>query len=338
MEQSKLRLVSLGIVAANKALSSKDIEVVPIELVPYLDNEVSQETEILSGEGEDGLGNKYNIKITAGVSILASWIPYGSNRTTAPDVRRGERVNIWQYADSDKYYWQEMGLDDNLRTRETVVYAYSNVPEDGTDRKLTFDDCYTFEWCTHTKHITMRTSDTDGEKFIYTFQINAADSNVTIQDNGGNFIQLDSENTVINLLNADATQMILTKTNIYVHAKDNIVYTCDNFELTADSSITFNTKAWEATATDSITFNTKAWEATATASIAINTATLDITSPASTISGTLAVGGAVSVGGGATITPGGAMTIKSVDAASISVGSITGGSGMFGSSDNKHSH
>ena len=84
---------------------------------------------------KDKKGYVYSDKIETSNSLMAEWLPLGSNRATAPNVRRGERVFLLQYADDDKYYWVTAGLDPHLRRRETVVFNISNTVDEIDDIK-----------------------------------------------------------------------------------------------------------------------------------------------------------------------------------------------------------
>ena len=121
---SKLRFYSIGVVASNKALSSNVIEVTPIEELPMLDGEIDSNTTNETAKGVDASGKNYQSSVTMGNSIQAEWLRLGSaNRMTSPDVRRGESVIIYQFGDADKYYWNTLKNDSQLRKLETVVYA-----------------------------------------------------------------------------------------------------------------------------------------------------------------------------------------------------------------------
>ena len=88
-EASRLKIYSLGIVANNKALSSDEVEVTPIEPMQLIDGEIVSTPRDLETTGVDADGVTYNVKVTADNAIVAKWLPIGSNRRTAPDVRRG---------------------------------------------------------------------------------------------------------------------------------------------------------------------------------------------------------------------------------------------------------
>lgn len=217
---SKLKLFSLGIVSENKSLNSKYIEVVPIEQLIFLDGELTSTVDTVSTTGLDQSGNPYNVSLKRSNSIQALWLPLGeSNRATAPDVRRGERVLIYSYADTEQYFWVDSGLDTRLRKLETVTTKWSNTRDEDKDADSP-DSCWSFEVSTHKKLITLSTNKSDGEPFAYTFQVNAKEGRVTLTDDVGNFFELDSKQTSIKMQNIDGTIVHLNKQNILASAEN----------------------------------------------------------------------------------------------------------------------
>lgn len=217
---SGFKFVSGGIVAMNKVREEKKIEVYPYELVPQFDGELTSDTTELVTEGVDNAGKQFNMKVEMGVSVEATWIGT-TGRDTAPDVQRGEPVDLYRYADTDLYFWDTRGRHDNLRRLETVRYLWSNVSDVAEDvEKLNAENSYGLEITTHDKHITLTTNKYDGEPFSYTFQINTGDGNFTFCDDAKNLIQVDSAERVITFHNTDGCQLRLDKKNIYGYAPD----------------------------------------------------------------------------------------------------------------------
>ena len=188
---SKLRFYSIGIVAANKALSSNIIEVTPIEELPMIDGELDANTTSQTATGVDAGGKSYSANTTMGNSLQAEWLRLGdSNRITSPDVRRGAQVVIYQFGDADKYYWQTVKDDSNLRKLETVIWGISATPNEGD--KASADTMYYIEFSSHTKQITLHTSQANGEQWGYDIQINPGKGFILIKDTNENYIKLDS--------------------------------------------------------------------------------------------------------------------------------------------------
>ena len=219
--KSNFHIYSLGIVAMNKKLDEKVILVTPIEDLMMLDGElVSNQTET-TATGVDAQGKTYTTKVTTDRAIEALWLPWGSNRHTPPDVRRGERVLLFKFSGNNQFFWKELGWDDHLRRLETVVYQWSDI-QDEDKNPLELENNYSLEVSTHLGQVTLRTAKANGEYCLYAFQIDAKNGKVTLTDDLGNTVTLDSANTKIELINALKSKVVLDKQKILAHADDSI--------------------------------------------------------------------------------------------------------------------
>lgn len=219
MELSKLKIYSLGLVAINKPLTTKEIEVTPIEDTPMLNGEINDDVTKYKAEAEDSKGSAYNVELDTTNTVKATWLPIGSsNRMTAPDVRRGETVVLYRFADSDKFYWATLKDDMHLRKLETVVYAFSANQKE--DTKNTSENMYFLEVSTHKKIVHFHTSKANGEPYMYDIQINAAEGFIQIQDDAKNFFTFNSKERQIEMINSDMSKIEINKTNIFIESTD----------------------------------------------------------------------------------------------------------------------
>jgi hypothetical protein len=221
IDTSQFKVYSYGIAADNKAISSKMLNVSPIEIIPMADGELASNPNDVKSSGIDKDGNSYQSNITNDNVIECTWLPFGTNRVTPPDVRRGEPVLIWNYGGTDKYYWTSIGLADDLRRLETVVYAINGNPNTES-KEFDPEDHYFVETSTHSKQITLRTSNKNGEPFKYVFQFNTDVGVVTLADDVDNFFELNSKETTMKLeLNTD-TKVHLDKMKILINANEEV--------------------------------------------------------------------------------------------------------------------
>jgi hypothetical protein len=233
--ESGLRIYSLGIVANNKELTSEEISVVPIESTPFADGELVSVPFDQETSGEDASGGSYNVKVTGDVAIRAKWLRGSEgNRRTPPDVRRGERVLIWCFADSNEYWWTALNMDLHLRKLETVVFQISATSDEDADPQAV-ENSYYIEMSSHKKMITLQTSKANDEKCVYVVQLNMAEGKAILCDELGNSVLVNSTDTVIELENAEGTVLQLDKQNLIGYAKDGIT-------LQGEKSITMLTK------------------------------------------------------------------------------------------------
>lgn len=212
---SRLSIYSIGIVAANKELQSREIEVTPIEQMPMLNGELNDNVSSLETKGTTADGSSYESKLNATNSIRAQWLPIGmSNRVTPPDVRRGEHVAIYKYGDHDKYYWTTLQDDLHLRKLETVVYAWSNTREES--QTTSPDNTYFLEVSTHKKIVHLHTAANDGELCTYDIQINTKEGYVAMVDGLGNVFRLNSKAQTFIMENPSGNYFKLEKDNLNI--------------------------------------------------------------------------------------------------------------------------
>ena len=245
MQLSKLHFYSIGYAAENKKLTSHELEVYPAEVMGYLQGDVNSERADDSHDGVDAFGQEYSVPVNVSNSIKAYWYNFGSNRMTAPDIRRGEQVVLMRFADVDKYYWLSTNQSENLRRLETVIFRFSNVSSNDEDVELNASNTYYVEISTHNKTITLVTNKNDGEACAYTFQFDTKEGSVTLQDDIGNFLELMSLDRKWTIQNADQSRVVLDKDKILIestseirHKTKKFIVDCDTVVVTAKTSIT----------------------------------------------------------------------------------------------------
>lgn len=248
--QSKLERYSLGVVAENRLMSKNRILVTPIESLTHLEGEIKSNPTKLEATAVDADDRTYSVDTIGDNAIEADWLPLGcSNRKTPPNVRRGERVQLYRFADTDQYYWTTTGADEHLRKLETVIYGWSsNSKEEADGRDL--KNMYWFELSTHNGCVSFFTSKHEGERANYSIQLNTKEGRFIITDDEGNEILLDTDKTLISLTNADGTHVKLDKEDIDVHCDGNMtVDVGKNIDAKAGKDVTitcggsFTTKA-----------------------------------------------------------------------------------------------
>ena len=199
IKESMLRPISIGYVAANKLRNTPEVEIILAEYNPFADGEVVDGIEILTIDGVTPTGDAQSFKVQVSNTIRATWLGDGTQRISAPDVRRGERVEVLQYSNIDKFYWRiisEPGI--NTRKKETIIEAVSNTTDE-KQTELTPENSWYKEFSTHDKRITLKTNKSDGERWAYTIQLDAKAGNMVFADDTGMYVQVNSEEESIEL-------------------------------------------------------------------------------------------------------------------------------------------
>ncbi len=191
ISSSDFKVYSAGIVAKNKEEDGDIIEVFPIESQTYIDGDIDflKEDTVVS---KDIYDKTTNIKLNRRVTVKAKWLALTeSNRITSPNVKKGETVLLYRFANTDEFYWVTVHNELDLRRREKVIHYYGNT---GNFKEvLNNDNTYWTKIDTYNKLVQMHTSDNDGELTTYDFEIDTKAGKLKIEDGKGNIIELDSD-------------------------------------------------------------------------------------------------------------------------------------------------
>lgn len=237
---SGLKMMSLGIVVKAKPAGTDIIQVDPIEQFSLENGMISAESTKFNVALPNNEGVVKQSKLTGGPVIEAKWIRFGGgSQTTSPDVQANETVMLWQYADTQDYYWTEIFREPALRRLEHVVYSYSNLPSGMTTYDP--DTSYWLMISTRDKLVKLHTSDNDGEATTYDLTIDTRAGSFTVEDGLGNLIELDSTRGV---LRQEINEEIFQKTKrMRIEAADSIDMVsksinseCSTMTTTAESS------------------------------------------------------------------------------------------------------
>lgn len=241
--QSKFHFHSIGTVAANKKATQMTIEVVLNEHFSYIDGEVTDHKKEVKSKGKDYSGEQWEVKMDTTPTVMAHWLPLGnSSRQTSPDVRRGEQVLIFRYADTDMYWWMEMMQYKHIRRLETQIWAISNNSKEDIEDDP--DSTYWFEWSTHRKVIRLHTAKNDEEPFKYDIEINTKEGRIIIQDDDDNYIFLDSAERRIKAHNKDDSFVDIDKKKIWINAPEEIKLTTKHYKCYATETMDTKTKEY----------------------------------------------------------------------------------------------
>lgn len=221
MKLNLLEFVGYGVAVKDIEYGDTILHVKPLEGLPQKTGVVDTCVELVTQDIHTKVG-VVQMKAIFTDFLLCEWTNLNSNRTTAPDVMYGERVELWREGDSETYYWMSTDIDRDLRTLEHVIIAISNTNmSDRSNKKLNKSNCYIIEMDSRGKKIGIHTNKNDGEPFAYDFQINTGKGFIKQNDDVGNHILMDSTNTLIELINKDLTNYRLDKEDIYEYCKGN---------------------------------------------------------------------------------------------------------------------
>ena len=222
---TSFKFFCIAVVSRDKDTGSDTIRAYPVEKLGYEHNEVdaNKETADVTMMNIDGIPFRGSVDRES--IIEATWLPDGADgRMTSPDVVNGETVRIYRFGNMDRYYWTTIYREPALRRTEHVVHAYGNLP---TGRSLWgIDSSYGNIWSTKDQHVTFYTSQSNGEAFKYLFKLDTKNSTITLKDNVGNGLDVDSPSDKVGIQNSQNSRIEVAQENINMSANGSMgVYT-----------------------------------------------------------------------------------------------------------------
>lgn len=240
---------SIGIVVENKERDSSEIKAIPIELLPDMAEELTADTRTRTKSGVNYMGKLYGVSITEQAWLPAEWL--GSTYfEKSPDLAVGEQVMLYKTGDGSKWYWDVFGRNDSHRMQEDVVISISAKPDYDKGEPVPKDETnsYRLRFNSYEKYIELSTSGANEEPVTYNLKWDLAEGTWTHVDSEGNFLFLDSVNTVWHMFNKDESFIKMDKKEIFISSQDLIqfdtkewVTNCETFTVNCDS-FTVNSK------------------------------------------------------------------------------------------------
>ena len=245
MATSVFHLDTIGRVAANKELGNNEIQVYFNEHRYGVDEETLKNPQTEEVTYQTGSGER-KAAVNTDVAFPCKWLKRNSNRITAPDVRRDDEVLVWRLGDSDEYFWEDSG-NANVKRLETVIWAFSADPNGPITGDLS--NAYVIELSTHEGVFGIHTSQSNGEPFGWAFQIDAKGGRTAIESTGGEHVLIDSNEKLVEMVNADKSNAGIKGRNAFIKVPDNILldagntqeFHCKKFIVKASEGVEFET-------------------------------------------------------------------------------------------------
>jgi hypothetical protein len=230
-----------GRIVENLPFGDTEIRFTPIEHQPMNPGEETERVDTLAYTGEEASGKAYATKANTSGSLRAKWLPFGSNRMTAPNVCRGEVVTIWATGDHGEFRWTADGDHDNLRNTEVVVFGFA-AAKDFSSQPDKKSSMYIFEVNTEKGHIVLHTSTARGEVCTYTVSIDAMNGLFTIEDGMQNMIQSNALEAMIKLSNRYGSEVGIHQDRVWLSG-ERVTLDAKNVDCTGTLNVKGEVKA-----------------------------------------------------------------------------------------------
>ncbi|ANZ48757.1 baseplate assembly protein [Erwinia phage vB_EamM_ChrisDB] len=247
MEKSNVDFYSLGVVAEDKPRGTDRVKIIPIEVSFMEPTKVAVQESETEHQYSTGTATD-NLKVKEGNHITAKWWKFNSNRVNSPDVKKEDQVLIYRLGKTDIYFWVDLNSS-NVKRLEDAIYAWSGDPKNQMADDLS--NAYVMNFSPMDKHITIRTSMSNGEKNAYIWQFNTRDGTWLCRDDLGNQYYMNSQEYDLGFENAMRSKININKEDAFIFTTKSInmetklvKVKCDIWDATAAKTVDWKTKQW----------------------------------------------------------------------------------------------
>lgn len=216
--------LGIGVVAATKNTNTKEIMVHLPSRNPTADGRVEARVETKEMTSVNAAGE--TIKATTMVSntIPAVWNAMGeANRLTAPDVREGSKVSVYQIGGQNRYYWTTQGMNSETYRQETIVWGFQANPTQDEDTPFNIDDYFTITVDTRSGFFGLRTSQAAGENSALELKMDGGNGRLDFRGSGGTVLSVDDFNDKFTYFNSEGTTIGVDKKKVGIIAPESIL-------------------------------------------------------------------------------------------------------------------
>lgn len=256
-----IKTVGWGTAASNIGPMGNTLHIIVHEWHSMYDGDINVTLDPMESSTIDIDGNVTFDKIQTTQTIHATWMPSGSNRLTAPNIRVGERVEVLEESDTGNYYWRPAGLDEKHRRLETIIWGISATPNEDDD-PYDPENRYWIEFSSHSKKIVLTTSAKNGEKARFNITIDGGEGLFNIMDHKGNFATLNSMEDNWKVATTQGSFLEVDKVDINILAVNDLaarigndmsVQAGNNISVSASNDISLNSTTISANGSNSVT-------------------------------------------------------------------------------------
>lgn len=248
--------LGVGTVAATKQTNTKEIMVHVPKNSPMADGRTVATTETKEESAINANGEPIKVNTLISNVRPAVWNSFGEpNRLTAPMVREGSQVSLYQVGGQSTLYWTTSGFSAETHRLETIIWGFQANPSLDENTEFNVDNFYTFTMDTAKGEASLRTSQSNGEKSGFEVRVSGQTGRIEMVGTNKSAMILDDFNSKFIYTNKEQTLIGVDKKKVSIIAPDSVLFN-------GDESVSILTKVFNLQATE---INIKA----ATANIAI---------------------------------------------------------------------
>jgi len=236
--------LGVGIVAATKQTDTKEIMVHMPKDSPLADGRTVAQVETQEQEAVNANGEP--VKVTSLISNTrpAKWNSLGEpNRLTAPDVKEGSQVSLYQVQGQSTLYWTTNGFSAETHRLETIVWGFQANPAVDENTEFNVDNFYTITLDTRRGKMAYRASQSNEEKSGFEVVIDGGEGRVEVVGTNQSALVVDDFNSKFIYTNKEGTLIGVDKKKVAIHAPDSIIFD-------ATESVSVSTKVLNVQCTD----------------------------------------------------------------------------------------
>jgi len=228
---SKYILLGYGVVVRDTNPEDKFAEIAIYETVSMNSTFDNKEKKEVHKEQVNNVGDGFSIFPTnivePSMTVNAMWLNAGSTRVNMPMMCQGELVKVYNYEGTDRYHFKLHHLEKDLRRKEILVHAVSNLDKD-KDFGKHFDESTSYHWSIDTinKISRFKTAVNDGEPVLWEFKLDSKKGVFTIFVNNKEKVILDGVNDKLTLNIKDS---ILNGTTMYFNLSKTFTLVASKF-------------------------------------------------------------------------------------------------------------
>lgn len=217
--------LGVGTVAATKQTNTTEIMVHVPKDSPMADGRTVAVTETKEENAVNANGEP--IKVSALISNVrpAKWNSFGEpNRLTAPMVREGSQVALYQVSGQSTLYWTTSGFSGETHRLETIIWGFQANPTLDDNTEFNVDNFYTITMDTAKGEASLRTSQSNGEKSGFEVRVSGQTGRIEMVGTNKSALIMDDFNSKFIYTNKEETLIGVDKKKVSIIAPDSVLF------------------------------------------------------------------------------------------------------------------